>query len=222
MMKPGYVFRLFARLLMLCFVVFSAQPSIDCLNAQEPSPESDSTPALTIKVLEGENGINIIKKKTAVKPVVEVRDKNGLPVSGASVSFFLPEFSPTANFAPGNKILTLTTDAKGQAAVKSMSPLGEGKFSIRVTANYQGQMASTTITQTNYLTVSAAAAGGAAGGGAAVGVGSGISGTMIGAILGGLAAAAVAGVVISRRGGNETTSPHGTVSPGTGPTITRP
>lgn len=40
---------------------------------------------LHITVLEGEDGVNILKTKMAVKPVVEVRDRNNLPVSGAAV-----------------------------------------------------------------------------------------------------------------------------------------
>src|SRR5439155_20668973 len=57
---------------------------------------------LTIKVLEGEDGVNIIQKNTAVKPVVEVRDRNNLPVAGATVVFILPDSGPSATFARGS------------------------------------------------------------------------------------------------------------------------
>jgi hypothetical protein len=39
--------------------------------------------ALKIVVLEGEGAVNIIQQKTAVAPVIEVRDRNDQPVAGA-------------------------------------------------------------------------------------------------------------------------------------------
>ena len=42
---------------------------------------------LRIVVIEGEDAVNIIQQKTAVRPIVEVRDRNDLPVAGASVLF---------------------------------------------------------------------------------------------------------------------------------------
>ena len=44
-------------------------------------------PALRVVVIEGEDAVNIIQQKTAVRPVVEVRDRNNLPVPGAMVTF---------------------------------------------------------------------------------------------------------------------------------------
>ena len=49
--------------------------------------DAQQAPALKIVVLEGEGGVNIIQQKTAVRPLVEVRDRNNLPVAGASVTF---------------------------------------------------------------------------------------------------------------------------------------
>jgi hypothetical protein len=46
-------------------------------------------PALQVVVLEGEAGVNVIDQKTAVAPVVEVRDRNDLPVVGAQVTFLI-------------------------------------------------------------------------------------------------------------------------------------
>lgn len=42
---------------------------------------------LKIVVIEGEGAVNIIQQKTAVSPLVEVRDRNNNPVSGAVVTF---------------------------------------------------------------------------------------------------------------------------------------
>src|SRR5215467_5627981 len=58
--------------------------------AAQSNPQTAAVPDLTIKVIENEDGVNIIKTKSAVKPVVEVRDKNDLPVASATVLFFLP------------------------------------------------------------------------------------------------------------------------------------
>jgi hypothetical protein len=41
-----------------------------------------SQPALRIVVIEGEDAVNVIQQKTAVAPVIEVRDRNNLPVPG--------------------------------------------------------------------------------------------------------------------------------------------
>src|SRR5438105_3259905 len=45
------------------------------------------TPALRIVVVEGEDAVNIVQQKTAVAPVVEVRDRNDQPVAGVLVRF---------------------------------------------------------------------------------------------------------------------------------------
>ena len=49
------------------------------VSAQQ-APPAAQTGALRIVVLEGEDAVNIIRQKTAVRPVVEVRDSNDLPV----------------------------------------------------------------------------------------------------------------------------------------------
>ena len=72
-------------------------------------------PALRIVVLEGEGAVNIIQQKTAVRPLVEIRDRNNVPVAGATVTFTIGGGSP-ATFAGGVQTLTVTTNAAGQAA----------------------------------------------------------------------------------------------------------
>jgi hypothetical protein len=183
---------------------------------QIPAPAQADTAALRIVVLEGEDGVNIIKKKTAVRPVVEVRDRNNSPVAGAAVTFLLPNFGPTGNFAQGGKVFTTVTDATGRATASSFQPSGAGTFQINVSASYQGQRGTTTISQTNFMTAAAAAAGGAAGAGA--GTGGGISAATIGIIVGVAAAAAVGVAVgVSRGGGN---TPASAAAPAPVPTAT--
>lgn len=134
--------------------------------------------ALKIVVIDGEAGVNIIQQKTAVKPVVEVRDRNNLPVPGVLVTFSI-EGGKAATFG-GASTLTVATNAAGQATVSGLTPTVSGAFHIQVAASFQGQLATATIAQTNVMTAAeaaAAAAGGAGGGsGAGAGAGSGASG----------------------------------------------
>ena len=162
---------------------------------------------LRIVVIAGEGAVNIIQQKTAVAPIIEVRDRNNLPVAGATVTFSVG--GSGASFGTGST-LTVVTNAAGQATAAGLTPTAAGAVQINVTAAMQGQLASAAITQTNFVTAQAAAAagstGGAAGGGAAgggggasggaagagAGAGGGISATTIG-----LVGAAVAGGAVA-------------------------
>ena len=139
--------------------------------------------AFRIVVIEGEDGVNIIQQKTAVRPVVEVRDRNNLPVPGVLVTFSI-EGGKAASFG-GASTLTVATNAAGQAAVTGMTPSAAGAFQIQVQAAFQGQVATATIGQTNVLTAAGASgASGASGGsaGGAAGAGGGLSATTIGIV----------------------------------------
>ena len=170
---------------------------------------------LRIVVLEGEDGVNIIGQGTAVPTVVEVRDRNDLPVLGASVVFLLGE-GGTATLNAGLSQVALTTNALGQAAV-TVNPLASGAVQLQVSAAFQGQTATAAVMQTNVATATAAggAAGGAAGtAGAGAGTGGGAGGATGAAAGGGAVAglgtggvvgvvagsvgAAVAGVAVAR------------------------
>jgi len=119
---------------------------------------------LKIVVIKGEDAVNVIQQKTAVAPVIEVRDRNNLPVSGAAVTFTIGG-GQGATFG-GLSTLTVTTNAAGQAAAVGFTPTAAGAVQINAAAVFQGQTAIATITQTNVLTAAqaAGAAGGAAGG----------------------------------------------------------
>jgi hypothetical protein len=146
-------------------------------HAQQRAPVGD----LKIVVIAGEGAVNIIQQKTAVAPIIEVRDRNNLPVSGVSVTFTVS--GSGATFKSGST-LTSVTNAAGQATAAGLTPIAAGAVLINVTAALQGQMATAAITQTNFATAAQAAA---AAGTAAAG-GGGISGLTIGII-----GAAVAG-----------------------------
>jgi hypothetical protein len=121
--------------------------------AQEPGSGSQTGAGLKIVVLEGEDGVNIIKKKTAVKPVLEVRDKNDLPVAGVAVVIGL---GAAGVFDSGQKEVTITTDATGRVTVPNFRPTMKGPVQIQARATYQGQTASVTVHQTNFTTVAQA------------------------------------------------------------------
>ena len=161
---------------------------------------AEQDPGLRIVVLEGEDSVNIIAQGTAVSTVVEVRDRNDLPVTGASVVFLLGE-GGTATLNAGLSQVAVTTNALGQAAV-TVNPLASGAVQLQVSAAFQGQTATAAIVQTNVAT--AAAAGGTAGGAAGpAGTGGGTGGGAGGATGaaagggagGGLGAGGVVGVV---------------------------
>lgn len=176
-----------------------------------------SNPPLKIVVLEGEDAINVIQQKTAVRPLIEVRDRNNLPVAGATVTFAIQ--GNAATFAGGAQTFTVVTNAAGQAAATAINPLASGALQIQVQAALQGQTAVATIAQTNVLTA-AQAAGAAGGGTSAGGVGGagGSGGGLSGAAVGGIAgAAAAAGALVAVTGGGEEAPPVAiTVSPASG------
>ena len=120
-------------------------------HAQAPQP----SPGLRIEVIAGEDAVNIIQQKTAVRPIVEVRDRNNLPVAGVVVVFTIQPGSGGASaaaFANGQSVFTATTDAAGRVASSALQPLQPGDVQINVQANYQGQTATQTIRQTNFAT----------------------------------------------------------------------
>lgn len=184
-----------------------------------PKQADAANVALHIVVVQGEDAVNIVKRKTAVQPVVEVRDKNNLPVGGASVTFTTPGHGASGVFLNGSRSATIVTDSSGRAAVTGMKPVNAGAFKINVTASVQGQIATATIAQTNVLAAAAAgAAGGAAAGAAGAGAGGGLSAGVIAGIVAGVAAAAAAGAAVAAtRGGAK----NANITAGT-PTISAP
>jgi hypothetical protein len=148
--------------------------------------------ALKIVVVEGEGAVNIIQQKTAVAPVIEVRDRNDQPVAGAVVRFAIQKGRASFN---GVRTLTATTDALGRATATGLTPTGSGALQIGTTAAFQGQTAAVTIVQTNVLTAAQASAA-AAGGSGAAGSGGGLSHLAIAGIAGG-AGAGIAGALLA-------------------------
>jgi hypothetical protein len=155
-------------------------------------------PALRIVVIEGEGAVNIIQQKTAVTPVVEVRDRNNLPVGGATVTFTI-QGGKSAVFAGGSQTITVTTNAAGRAVAAAVNPLSSGTVQIQTAAAFQGQTAAATITQTNVMTAAQAGASTASAGAGAGGGGGGVGGGTIAGVAGGVAAAAAGAVVLGQK-----------------------
>jgi hypothetical protein len=188
--------RLLPAFLFACLVAFAG-----LLDAQDSG--------LKIVVIAGEGAVNIIQQKTAVAPIIEVRDRNNVPVSGATVTFSVS--GKGATFGSGST-LTVTTNGAGQATATGLTPTATGAVQVNVSAALKGLIASATITQTNFATAAAAAAaasgGSAAAGAAGAGGGGGISAMTIGLIgaaaAGGVGAAYATGAIGGGSEGNIT------------------
>ena len=126
---------------------------VSCLTfavSPEGHAQGLSRPALRIVVIAGEDAINVIQQKTAVTPIVEVRDRNDQPVAGAVVLFAVR--SGRATFR-GSRTLTVTTNSAGRAVAEGFLPASAGPMEVSVTATYQGQSAvAVTVAQTNVET----------------------------------------------------------------------
>jgi hypothetical protein len=179
--------------------------------AQAPQGKpAQSTSELRIVVIAGEDAVNVIQQKSAVAPIVEVRDRNDQPVAGAVVRFAVQ--GGRATFG-GAQTLTVTTNAAGQAVATGLTPTASGALQIGASATFQGQTAAVTIAQSNVMTAAEAIAGsasgasggssGSAGAGAAGGGGGGISGTTLGIIGAAAAGGAVAATTVLNGEGDD-------------------
>lgn len=121
-----------------------------------PTAGQPGNSTATVKVVNGDNGVNFIKENVGVSPSVEVDDAAGLPVSGVQVAFILPSDGKLALFPNGNTYLIVTTDGQGQAVAPHLHPVGKGVFSVKVLVAYRGVLLSAAIPQTN-ITASASA-----------------------------------------------------------------
>ena len=105
---------------------------------------------LKVVVLDGDNAMNKTGTRTAVQPVVEVRNEDDRTLSGVTVIFQLPSLGPGALF-PDDKLEQQTlTNTQGQASTKGMVPnIHKGQFHINVTAKLGNRTGTATITQQN-------------------------------------------------------------------------
>ena len=114
------------------------------------SAQQDGSPPFRIVVLEGEGAINNIHQVVNRAVSVEVDDTNHNPLSGVSVTFFLPNDGPSGLFPNGSRILTVFTDDKGAATSRSIRFSNQvGIMPIRVVASLFSQTATAVVNQTN-------------------------------------------------------------------------
>lgn len=112
----------------------------------------DGGRSLNIFVLVGNRAVNSIHSRSAIAPVVEVRDERNLPLQGAEVVFQLPAVGPSGFFTGQKLTWTGRTDANGQVVPAGFSPNHQpGRFGIGVTASYGGRLARAIVAQTNSL-----------------------------------------------------------------------
>jgi len=116
-----------------------------------------SAETISIRIVAGQNGVNILKRQSAVIPVVEVRDRNDRPVAGALVNFMSPDDGASVMFLTGKRTFSAVTELDGRASASAALPVGSGSFQITVMAKYgEHAVATTSVSQTNYATASEA------------------------------------------------------------------
>jgi hypothetical protein len=130
-----------------CLVALTCPPP---LCAQDSVTAQDSAPPFRIMVLEGEGAVNNIHEVVNRAVSVEVDDVNHNPLSGVSVTFFLPNDGPSGLFPNGSRVLTVFTDNKGVAVSRSIRFNNQvGLMKIDVVATLFSQNVSHSIMQTN-------------------------------------------------------------------------
>ena len=162
---------------------------------------------LKINVLEGEGQRNSIRNRTAVAPVVEVKDASDKAVVGAEVVFQLPLAGPGGIFNGWLRSQTVRTDENGKATVTGYTPNTEaGRFNMKVTATAGSQTGTSVISQINVDgTATPASATGSAT--PAPGVPSGLKKSIPWKIVAPIiAAAAIGGIAAGLRGNNSSTT----------------
>ena len=105
---------------------------------------------LTITVLQGEAGRNVIKTRTGIPIELEVRDPAGKPVPGAQIIVQLPTAGPSGSFPGGQLTKRTTTGPNGQAVITGFVPNDiEGRFNVKITADSGTLSAAAVVSQTN-------------------------------------------------------------------------
>ena len=136
------------RLTNVCALVLTGVLSMPPVWAQQALVSQAGN--LKIVIVEGEGAKNSIRTRSAIQPVVEVRDEADKPVPGAEVVFQLPAAGPGGVFNGWMRTQTVKTNAEGRAAASGFTPNEEeGRFNIRVTATHANSTGSAVISQAN-------------------------------------------------------------------------
>ena len=107
-------------------------------------------PQLRVVIVEGEDALNNTLAAANRDVTVEVRGQDQMPVSGATVTFVLPDTGASGTFPNGQRTLMLETNNQGRATASGIRPNNiAGPVQIRVSAAYLGVIATAVIRQTN-------------------------------------------------------------------------
>ena len=170
-MTNGHRLPTFQSFVSLLLIVLLTAPARVWAQAQAPSqtappapqtvpktPAAEAPPlavnpqsGLKVFVLEGAGVSNFIPDRVSRQVVVEVRDRNDLPLEGASVLFELPASGPGGIFANGQRSRVVRTDLRGQAATSFEILPAQGKFDIAVTATAGTTTGKATISQSSSM-----------------------------------------------------------------------
>lgn len=182
---------------LLCSLLALAPQTV---RAEQGEPPTE----LNIVIVEGDGGVNNLRQRVVREPIVRVEDQNHKPVAGVTVSFLLPDNGAGGTFVNGGKLLTVTTDAKGQAVARGiLANKVPGQYAIHVTAHAGKVTATQTIAQSN------------------VAVAAPLSAVAIGGIVAAVATVGIVAAKVATGGKSPNTASSLTLTPGT-PTVVAP
>ena len=105
--------------------------------------------SLRIVVVEGEGARNVTEQIPARPLMVRIQGANG-PVASAAVTFTAPNGGPSGDFSNDSRSVRVVTGPDGIANAGPFHPNSTaGPYQIVVRAEFQGQMATASILQTN-------------------------------------------------------------------------
>ena len=105
---------------------------------------------LKVIIVEGAGSRNVVQQIASRPLTVRVDDSANRPVAGVTVVFTSPQTGPSGDFDNESRTVTRTTGPDGLASSGAFHPNGlKGQYQVRVVAQYQGEMATTQIPQTN-------------------------------------------------------------------------
>jgi hypothetical protein len=97
-------------------------------------PPAQEAAILQIRVLEGDGAVHALGSRSGRPVSVQIADETGKPVSGAAVSFRLPDDGPGGVFASGMRTEVVVTGADGRATVWGIQwNRTAGPLQVRVT-----------------------------------------------------------------------------------------
>jgi hypothetical protein len=107
------------------------------------------TSGLSIRVMQGEGGVNSTTSPNVVVPQILLTNAEGLPVTGATVTF-TTEKPELGMFQGQTASVVARTDQRGIASAQGYKPARTGNLTISVSAEKDGNRASNVIHQRNW------------------------------------------------------------------------